>query len=181
MHEFRTFNKIPRLSREMVISEKIDGTNAQVVIQSYSSMDKSDVDFIAKHCLNLPEDFDEGTFNFSEQDLFLFAGSRSRWLDCSSNGDNYGFAKWVKANAEELLKLGESRHFGEWYGNGIQRKYGLDEKRFALFNVKKWSDDDIRPKCCEVVPILYEGMFDTAKSIAIKFVFFMKHLLYSKQ
>ena len=91
----------------------------------------------------------------------MFAGSRSRWLDISSKGDNFGFAKWVEANADELLKLGEGRHYGEWHGQGIQRNYGLTEKRFALFNVKKWENAEVRPKCCEIVPVLYRGMFDT--------------------
>jgi len=158
--EFQKFKKIPRLSRNCIITEKIDGTNASIVIKSYSFLDVSDCQFITKYALNLPEDFNEGTFNFSEQDLFLFAGSKSRWLDTSSNGDNYGFAKWVKENAEELLKLGGGIHYGEWYGKRIQRNYGLNEKRFALFNVGKW-DDENKPNCCEVVPIIAEGIFDT--------------------
>jgi hypothetical protein len=168
MIEFQKFSKIPRLSRDCTISEKLDGTNSSVVIFTKEELYKKikhpdftkpvellgkreyeEQDFIDKYCL------------YKKDDLYMFAGSRKHWLDVSSKGDNFGFAKWVQANAEELLKLGEGRHFGEWYGNGIQRKYGLDEKRFALFNVKKWSDDEARPKCCEVVPILYEGMFDT--------------------
>jgi hypothetical protein len=32
-----------------------------------------------------------------------------------------------------------------------------------LFNVSKWSDSEIRPKCCHVVPILYQGEFHTEK------------------
>ena len=32
MTEFQPFPKIPRLSREIVITEKIDGTNAQILI-----------------------------------------------------------------------------------------------------------------------------------------------------
>ena len=31
-HEFKPFNKIPRLSREIVVTEKIDGTNATIYI-----------------------------------------------------------------------------------------------------------------------------------------------------
>jgi len=46
---------------------------------------------------------------------------------------------------------------GEWWGQGIQRKYGMSKKVFSLFNVNKWSDDSLRPKCCDVVPILYQG------------------------
>jgi hypothetical protein len=57
------------------------------------------------------------------------------------------------------MKLGAGYHYGEWWGQGIQRRYGLSEKRFSLFNVSRWSDDDIRPACCYVVPTLYRGTF----------------------
>ncbi len=158
MLEFQSFNKIPRLKRDCIITEKIDGTNAQIYIVSKSNFDTlteqyagDSVDaFLENNCLYVSKD-----------NLLVFAGSRKRWLDCSSKNDNYGFAKWVKANAEELLKLGEGRHYGEWYGSGIQRRYGLKEKRLALFNVAKWSDDSIRPKCCEVVPVIAECEFNT--------------------
>jgi hypothetical protein len=55
--------------------------------------------------------------------------------------------------------LGVGRHFGEWWGQGIQRKYGLTEKRWSLFNVSKWAET--RPACCRVVPTLWRGDFDT--------------------
>lgn len=45
-------------------------------------------------------------------------------------------------------------HFGEWYGAGILRGYGLTEKRFALFNSFRWADGSGRPACCGVVPVL---------------------------
>jgi hypothetical protein len=130
MKEFVEFKKIPRLTRECVITEKIDGTNGVIYI--------------------------------GEDGEFL-AGSRTRWLD--EHNDNFGFYKWAMENREELLKLGEGTHYGEWWGNGVQRGYGLPkgERRFSLFNVSKWKDDSIRPKCCSVVPTLYEGMFDTQK------------------
>lgn len=175
--EFQKFRKIPRLSREILISEKIDGTNAQIYIcplreiwnsfaGDYQYQEVYTKEFIDKHCLYGPQD-----------GFYMFAGSRNRWLsvDNGKNCDNYGFARWVKENAEELMKLGEGRHYGEWYGKGIQRNYGLEEKRFALFNVKKWVDNNIwdalsddskqifAPKCCGVVPALYEGSFDTQK------------------
>lgn len=125
--EFVPFPKIKRLSRDVVITEKLDGTNASVYIS------------------------DDGTE--------VIAGSRTRWI--TSEDDNFGFAKWVVANKDELLKLGPGHHFGEWWGQGIQRNYGLKEKRFSLFNTAKWSDDNTRPSCCSVVPVLYEGKFDT--------------------
>ena len=123
---FVEFKKIPRLFRECVITEKLDGTNAQV---------------------------------FIDEDLNIFAGSRNRWLTIQN--DNFGFARWVTENQDELLKLGIGRHFGEWWGQGIQRGYGLNERRFSLFNTSLWSDDTVRPKCCHVVPVLYQGPFST--------------------
>lgn len=142
--EFEEFPKMARLSREVVITEKIDGTNAQVFIG------------------------EDGT---------ILAGSRSRWI--TPQDDNFGFAKWVQDHAEELRQLGPGRHFGEWWGAGIQRRYGLSEKRFSLFNVLRWclhgsepqpipsADPRIAklqsalPPCCGLVPVLYRGIFST--------------------
>ena len=101
--EFIPFPKIARLSRLAIVTEKIDGTNAQVLIT---------------------EDGD------------IFAGSRSRWI--TTEDDNYGFARWVAGNQDTLLKLGPGRHMGEWWGLGINRNYGLKEKRFSLFNTVRW-------------------------------------------
>jgi len=167
MLEFQKFNKIPRLSRDMIITEKLDGTNAQIFIYNKNE----DIMFPDTPVEKIvTQDFIDEFSLFEKDEVYVFAGSRKRWLDCSSEGDNYGFAKWVKSNAEELLKLGEGKHYGEWYGKGIQRGYGLDEKRFVLFNVGRWANRNIPlevedkrnycPECCSVVPVLYEGMFD---------------------
>lgn len=132
--EFKEFSKIARLSREMVITEKIDGTNGQIYI--------------------------------GENGEFL-VGSRTQWI--TPEKDNFGFARWAYDNKDELMKLGPGSHFGEWWGNGIQRGYGLakGEKRFSLFNVARWNDYTTRPKCCEVVPTLYTGIFDTNKILDV--------------
>lgn len=124
--EFTEFPKIYRLSREIIITEKLDGTNAQVHVAP------------------------DGT---------VLAGSRSRWI--TPEDDNFGFARWVKEHEDELRTgLGFGSHFGEWWGAGIQRRYGLTEKRFSLFNVSRWTDE-VRPACCGIVPTLYTGTFDT--------------------
>jgi hypothetical protein len=122
--EFVPYPKIARFSREVIVTEKIDGTNAQILITP------------------------EGE---------VHTGSRNQWSD-----DHFGFALWVERNKTELLKLGPGRHFGEWWGSGIQRGYGLQngEKRFSLFNVDRWHNDVLRPACCSVVPILWRGLFD---------------------
>jgi len=150
IQEFIEFPKIFRLSRECIISEKIDGTNSQIYITENKE---------------------------------FYAGSRNRYL--TPENDNHGFAKWAFEHKDELIEgLGIGRHFGEWWGAGIQRKYGLvnDDKRFSLFNTIRWCLHDSEPgiiksqnpidpikyqdrlpKCCGLVPILYRGMFDTQK------------------
>lgn len=141
--EFEEFQKIARLKRECMISEKIDGTNAQIFIAPMPEL-----------C---------GALSIAERDgLAMFAGSRTRYI--TPTDDNHGFAKWVLAHADELWTLGEGRHFGEWWGNGVQRGYGLPngDKRFSLFNAWRWNDDNPnRPACCHVVPNLYTGPFST--------------------
>ena len=142
--DFNGFPKMARLSRECLITEKIDGTNAQILIT------------------------EDGGF---------FTGSRKRWI--TPQDDNFGFSAWAHDNKEELMQLGAGRHFGEWWGQGIQRKYGLSERRFSLFNVARWhlagdaqkvipcADPRIKkyseelPSCCSLVPLLYRGIFDS--------------------
>ena len=108
------------------ITEKIDGTNAAVVLVPYQ---QADVDQLPFSLATVPDPA-HGMY------LSVLAQSRSRYL--TAEQDNFGFAAWVKAHAEELAALGPGVHFGEWWGKGIQRGYGLDEKRFSLFNVSRW-------------------------------------------
>jgi hypothetical protein len=144
--EFTEFPKMPRLSRGMIITEKIDGTNGQIVITESGDYNNP---------YNLL-----GVELSREEGLLMFAGGRTRWI--TPTDDNAGFARWCQSNREELLKLGIGRHFGEWWGQGIQRNYGLKEKRFSLFNVGRWADPAVRPECCGIVPVLSEGYnFDT--------------------
>jgi hypothetical protein len=123
--DFIGFPKMARYSREVIVTEKIDGTNAQIYITG------------------------DGGF---------FTGSRTRWI--TPDNDNFGFSRWAHEHKDELMQLGAGRHFGEWWGSGIQRGYNLPkgEKRFSLFNVARWEHD--RPSCCQIVPILFSGNFD---------------------
>ena len=144
MVEFAEFPKIGRLSRNMVVTEKIDGTNAQIhIVPATEIINESDV----PPPLAVVMDF------------YVYAGSRNRYLTLEA--DNFGFARWVHANAFDLAILGPGRHYGEWWGPGIQRGYGLKEKRFSLFNVGRWTEATPPPACCSVVPIIYEGPFST--------------------
>ena len=130
--KFTPMQKIGRLSRGCTVTEKIDGTNASI--------------FIGQTELGEPE---------------FLVGSRTRWITPGKQ-DNAGFAGWAYEHKDELMQLGHGHHFGEWWGAGIQRRYGLTEKRFSLFNVNRWADGgQPRPACCHVVPMLYDGVFET--------------------
>lgn len=136
MIEFEEFPKMARWSRDIVVTEKIDGSNGAVLVaQQESIRDKSAL--------------------WQKDGLAVYAQSRFRFI--TPEDDNFGFAVWVMRHAEELaVGLGVGRHFGEWWGAGIQRRYGLAEKRFSLFNTARWGE--VRPACCHVVPVLYSGM-----------------------
>jgi hypothetical protein len=110
---------------------KIDGTNAQICISDDLSP------FVLQSGRVVP----------------FLVGSRTRWI--YPENDNYGFAKWAFENANQLIQLGPGNHFGEWWGQGIQRKYNLNEKRFSLFNTTRWAGK--APDGIYVVPVLYEG------------------------
>jgi hypothetical protein len=140
--KFVPMPKIPRLRREVIVTEKIDGTNASVHIDEAGN---------------------------------VRAASRTRWI--TPEDDNFGFAAWVRDHEDELRLLGPGHHFGEWWGNGIQRNYGLrqGDRRFSLFNVGRWLLDppspyastpqlNVRalgvPGCVDVVPRLWQGTWD---------------------
>src|SRR5271167_2513944 len=118
MIEFQEFPKMARLSRDAIVTEKIDGTNAAIVVAHGLS------DQLPPNAIALIGS------------MHIYAQSRSRFI--TPEDDNFGFARWVKEHAEELAALGTGCHFGEWFGAGIQRGYGLAEKHFALFNVSRW-------------------------------------------
>jgi hypothetical protein len=130
---FQAWPKTPRLNREIVVTEKIDGTNACVVVDHLTGL--------------------------------VFAQSRKKIIKPSQ--DNFGFARWVFENQDVLREaLGGGRHFGEWYGSGIQVGYGLTngEKRFMLFNAARWTTDSVRIAGLDAIgveapTVLYQGPF----------------------
>lgn len=123
---FHPYPKVARWNKDIIITEKLDGTNASIYI---------------------PEDGGP-----------ILAGSRNRWI--TPDDDNFGFAAWVHHRREELRAvLGPGRHFGEWFGRGIQRGYGLKGRLFYLFNVSRWKGNQslFNVPSLGVVPTLYEG------------------------
>lgn len=138
--KFQEWPKIGRLNRDIIITEKLDGTNAAIGI-----VEEPVTDDLITHR--------------------VYAQSRTRII--TPLNDNMGFAAWVERNRMILIDtLGPGLHHGEWWGFGIQRGYNLSERRFSLFNTVKWTTIENTQKLSEarslgcaihVVPILYTG------------------------
>jgi hypothetical protein len=151
--EFRSWGRIPRLFREVMITEKIDGTNAAIGIRFGSREENSPC---VKPGPSAIVDLGGYEVNGLHNVAVVYAQSRKRII--RPGDDNHGFAGWVRDNAETLVAdLGEGLHFGEWWGQGIQRGYGLDHKRFSLFNVTKWQDAEFQTPNLGVVPVVLES------------------------
>lgn len=168
--EFQGWPKTPRLNRDMTITEKIDGTNAAVIIEcpnpegDYWHYDGTSEGISGN--TDVEAEVALGNSLVVLDDVPYLVGAQSRKRLIYPGKDNAGFAQWVSQNAEGLVKaLGEGRHFGEWWGKGIQRNYGMDHKEFSLFNVVRYSKEEYNLDLVEnlsLVPMLWAGPFDTA-------------------
>lgn len=158
---FCGFSKVPRWKRNIVLSEKIDGTNSSVWIDFVpkAAEDNYLVDALLLNdrarLYGDVESEDDISGDVVPGRLIIRAGARHEFVWPAH--DNHGFAAWVWDHASQLAGLGEGVHYGEWWGWKINRGYGLREKRFSLFNVARWREDPGLPSCCNLVPVLYEG------------------------
>lgn len=175
--DFRPWPKTARLFRDIIVTEKLDGTNAAVLIierpcgESLVYPEDEFPEILAV----VPGPVDSNTGDV-EVEYWVAAQSRNRVI--SLEKDNQGFAKWVTLNARTLVAdLGVGRHYGEFWGSKIGRGYGLDgqtvDRRFSLFNPSFFAlrftatnGGVIEPYTIEtpglgVVPVLYHGPLDT--------------------
>lgn len=173
MHEFVAWPKTARLFRDIVVTEKLDGTNSAIHISALQ--DTGDGHYI----FDLPAESYSLVVDGTR--YIITAQSRKRIITPGKTTDNFGFAGWVYDNAADLVRiLGEGLHYGEWWGQGIQRGYGLETKKFSLFNTARWYDEgsdgtsmDFRAyesdlvDQIEAVPILYAGVFDQEQIEAV--------------
>lgn len=159
MHEFREWPKTARLFRDIVVTEKLDGTNAAIHATPLAEWEAELIrEYPDKNGHMVLVTVDGAPWAVSAQ-------SRKRIITPGKSTDNFGFAAWVHANAAELVSLlGEGLHFGEWWGRGIQRGYDLTERRFSLFNTFKWGalmPQHVGEVLVSAVPVLYQGPNDT--------------------
>lgn len=142
--DFVEFQKIPRLFRTCVITEKIDGTNAQITITE-------DGEFLTGSRTRwiTPESDNMGFSRWAHEhkDELMQLGV----------GTHYG--EWWGRKIQRGYDLTEKRwslfNTSRWSDAGY-----IDQN-----NVQHY-----RPACCHVVPVLYEGLFSTKAVEMVKLV-----------
>lgn len=178
---FTGWPKTVRFLRDIVITEKLDGTNAAVIVRHVTGEEYAALQYDLYN--------EDGTIreesgvilvtSFDDGESYYLVGAQSRNRVISVHQDNQGFAKWVQANGRTLAEdLGDGLHFGEFWGSKIGRTYGLadGDRRFSLFNPSfgfgqsfghpEPSMDgtyQVKTPGLSVVPVLYEGPLDTAE------------------
>lgn len=174
--QFEPWPKIPRLNREIIITEKINGTNAAVLIVPAQQVDRiitrggpdgeGGVKILETRLFDPDASKLVGEVHNGAGHFYVFAQSRTRFITPAQ--DNFGFARWVQDHQHGLVEtLGEGRHFGEWWGSGIQGSYGApkEERYFSLFNTSRWTLIDPWERGntgvpgLRRVPLLYKGPF----------------------
>lgn len=173
MVEFVKWDSTARLFRDVIVTEKLDGTNACVIFERLDMIDAPDIEgWMPNRALRV---FDDAGIHYA-----VYAQSRNRLITPSS--DNAGFAKWVEQNYQQIFYvLGEGRHYGEWWGQGVGRKYDMTEKVFSVFNTAGWykQEDNGDSRCARVgltginircVPVLATTTFneDRIREVADK-------------
>jgi hypothetical protein len=137
MTEFKAWPKINRFTQPFVtITEKIDGTNACVIVE-------------------------DGKVIGAQSRSQLLVHDNSGEL--TKYNDNAGFAQYVIENQNTLFALGDGYHYGEWAGPGIQKNpHNLNQKYFFLFNTGRFVNDEAVSlfPYVRVVPTLYSGYYE---------------------
>ena len=131
--EFVGFPKIHRLNRECIITEKIDGTNACVVVTD-------DGGVFAQSRNRLLTDTGD-SFGFA----LWVERNRERLRDTLGPGHHFG--EWWGPGVQR------------GYATSKEQANAMN-KRLSLFNVERWAalpeSDDLK-----TVPVLYRGLFTT--------------------
>lgn len=141
---FEGFPKIARLSRECIITEKIDGTNAQIRITDTGQL------LVGSRTRWITP----------EQDNFGFA----RWAaehreELLALGPGRHFGEWWGSKIQRTYGLTERR----WSIFNTVRwcLSGETPERISTGDPRIEKYQEVLPGCCSLVPVLYRGLFTT--------------------
>jgi len=139
--EFKEFPKLPRLSREVLISEKIDGTNSSILITEFG-----DILTGSRTKWVTPEDDNKGFAKWvqgNKQEILKLGPGRhfGEWWG-SGIGRGYNLPK-----GEKRLSL---FNISRW------ALYGTEPKLISEVTNKY---QDLLPECVGLVPLIARGIF----------------------
>lgn len=142
--EFTAFPKMARLSRNVIVTEKIDGTNAQIMITE-------DGDFFTGSRTRwiTPED-----------DNFGF----SRWAHANKDelmklGPGRHFGEWWGSKIQRGYGLANGKKTFSLFNASRWCEAGGVPRQIPSADIRVIKFQDEAPECCRVVPVLYEGQF----------------------
>lgn len=148
---------VPRLFRDVTLTEKLDGHTAALHIEPVRSRRIAGITELPVR----PGDVfsvDEAEFTFYR----VSVQNRTRLV--TMHEDVAGIAAWAMENAAGIVAaLGPGIHFGEWWGYKICRGYGLPpgDRRFSLFNTARWAAlNGTQVPGLFSVPVLWEGSLE---------------------
>jgi len=143
--DFIGFPKIARLMRNIIITEKIDGTNAQICITE-------DGDFLVGSRTRwiTPSDDNYGfaKWAYENKEELMKLGIGSHFGEWWGGGVQRGY---------ELMK-GDKRF--SMFNTTRWALFNTEPKRIETQDPRIEKYQDILPSCCGLVPVLYEGIFD---------------------
>lgn len=156
--KFHPWPSTPRLFRDVVITEKIDGENVALHIQEVEDPDWDEPWPLIRHA---------GKW------YYVAAQTRKKLLPYDEMYRS-SFGRWVIANSYSIFEaLGTGTHFGEWWGKGIKRGYGRGHNCLSLFNTARWNNLNrvIGGVVLTSVPVIYEGPMTTIRvRIAVNYL-----------
>jgi hypothetical protein len=124
---FKEFPKIPRFKRNFVITEKIDGTNACVIVGPQGQVSAQ-----SRTRLITPDDDNFGFAKWVSDNAMQLIGL----------GEGHHFGEWWGGSVQRGYGLKEKRF--SLFNTG---RWGYDpESGYPNY-----------PECCHVVPVLYQG------------------------
>lgn len=143
--KFRPFPKIPRWSREVIISEKIDGTNASIHIDEEGNFRTAS--------RNRWITVDDDNFGFSQ-----WAHLHKEELMKLGVGSHFGEWWGSKIQRGYGLTDGERR----WSLFNVIRwcRYGETPEQIPCADPRIVKFQEELPQCVDLVPILWKGLFD---------------------
>jgi hypothetical protein len=149
--EFKEFKKIPRLSREIVITEKIDGTNGLIYIN-----EKNEISAGSRSRWLDDHNDNHGFWHW-------VVDNKKELLKL---GKGYHYGEWWGKGIQRGYNLQEKRfslfNTNKWIEKpGLTDYLTLEYLKDLKFRTKN-NKLEYCPDCCYIVPILYVGMFDTS-------------------